>query len=171
MTDDGLDLGLLAISLSDSELEEGVAATPAEARAGRTALSEEAFQALKSTYRVKVENGEVRLLFSNITRQLTQLVKIWSAVTLPVSPSVNKPEAQGLLHAVEELYFFRRYDEAVQFLQRVFSEEGKGEAYLDEEVQKLLRHYERRCYARLGKTQTALQSQETVLPTEIANSA
>jgi len=59
MADDGLDPGLLAISLSDSEPEEGVAATPAEVRADRTALSEEAFQALKSTYRAKVENGQV----------------------------------------------------------------------------------------------------------------
>ena len=88
-----------------------------------------------------------------------------------MSPSVNKPEAQQLLHAVEELYFFRRYNEAVQFLQRVFSEEGKGEVYLDEEVQKLLRHYESRCSARLGKTQMAFRSRRKELPTERANPA
>ncbi|KAK4104570.1 hypothetical protein N658DRAFT_521215 [Parathielavia hyrcaniae] len=72
------DLLLLSLSLSDSEPEE--AATPSNTttaasstapttehqptRAERTALSEEAFQALKQTYRPKIENGNVQPFFS-----------------------------------------------------------------------------------------------------------
>jgi hypothetical protein len=62
---------LLALNLSDSEPEEAAAPTtnttstagPSSeyqpTRAERTALSEEAFQALKQSYRPKVENGNV----------------------------------------------------------------------------------------------------------------
>ncbi|KAK4138864.1 hypothetical protein BT67DRAFT_438170 [Trichocladium antarcticum] len=53
---------LLLLSLSDSDSEPDSAAaptTPAATRADRTALSEQAFQALKQTYRPKLENGEV----------------------------------------------------------------------------------------------------------------
>lgn len=68
------DLLLLSLNLSDSEPDE--AANPANktsgpaptteyqpTRAERTALSEEAFQALKRTYRPKIENGNVLSLF------------------------------------------------------------------------------------------------------------
>jgi hypothetical protein len=64
------DLLLLSLNLSDSEPDE--AANPATntsgsaptteyhpTRAERTALSEETFQALKKTYRPKIENGNV----------------------------------------------------------------------------------------------------------------
>jgi hypothetical protein len=64
------DLLLLSLNLSDSEPDE--AANPATntsgsaptteyhpTRAERTALSEEVFQALKKTYRPKIENGNV----------------------------------------------------------------------------------------------------------------
>jgi hypothetical protein len=62
---------LLSLNLSDSEPEEAAAPTTNTAsttgptteyqptRAERTALSEEAFQALKQSYRPKVENGNV----------------------------------------------------------------------------------------------------------------
>jgi len=60
------DPGLLGMNLSDSDSDqENSTPTPAEGaansttRADRTALSEEAFQLLKATYRPKVENGEV----------------------------------------------------------------------------------------------------------------
>ncbi|KAK0651569.1 hypothetical protein B0T16DRAFT_404188 [Cercophora newfieldiana] len=137
MTDpDNLDSGLLAISL-DSDSEDSSSSTPAECtapptRADRSALSDSAFQHLKETYRPKVENGE-----------------IWSTITFPVGKT--KPEAQELLHAAEELYFFRRYQEAVRFVERVFSEEeGQGEAVLDEDTKKLLRVYEARARTRVA---------------------
>lgn len=64
---------LLSLNLSDSEPDEAVAPSTTNTttstshitseaqptRADRTALSEEAFQALKQTYRPKIENGEV----------------------------------------------------------------------------------------------------------------
>ncbi|KAK1760605.1 hypothetical protein QBC47DRAFT_408664 [Echria macrotheca] len=100
----------------------------------RKALPEEAFQTLKATYRAKVENGEIH-----------------SKITLPLQSRTTKPEAQEILHAVEELYFLTRYDEALSFMRRVFSPtEGKGETHLDGEVQKLLRYYEGRCASRLS---------------------
>ena len=69
MADDSLNSHLLLIDLSDSEASEtkecanpstnGIAAAPELTRAERTALSEPAFQALKKSYRAKIENGEV----------------------------------------------------------------------------------------------------------------
>ena len=51
-----IDSDLLAITLSDSEPDQDAVTTES---VDRTALSEPAFQALKSTYRPKVQNGEV----------------------------------------------------------------------------------------------------------------
>lgn len=69
---DGTDpnLLLLSLNLSDSEPEEAAPpTTPSATRADRTALSEEAFQSLKQTYRPKLENGKV--LLSQATFSLT----------------------------------------------------------------------------------------------------
>ncbi|KAK3377937.1 hypothetical protein B0H63DRAFT_512098 [Podospora didyma] len=156
--EDGLDSGLFGISLSDSEPEEGnytcapegtntsgaanetTSTTTASkpTRADRTALSEPTFQALQATYRPKHENGE-----------------IWKTIPSPnVSETsnakkANKPETQEILHAVEELYFFKRYDEAVAFVERILAgSSGSGEEWLDEETRTLLRHYEGRCRAK-----------------------
>lgn len=63
---------------------------------------------------------------------------------------VSKPEAQELLHAVEELYFYRRYEEAVAFVGKLFEGEG-GASGLDAEVGYVLRGYERKCLVRLGR--------------------
>ncbi|KAK0754697.1 hypothetical protein B0T18DRAFT_425047 [Schizothecium vesticola] len=151
MADEPLEAGLLGIALSDSESSDAeICSTPhptttttttngPASRADRTALSEEAFQSLKATYTPKLENGE-----------------IWATISLPVSASVNKPEAQELAHAVEELYFLRRWDEAVAFIQRVMAPgTGEGETRLDEGTKQLLRHYESRCRERAsGKSAT-----------------
>lgn len=69
MADDSLNSHLLLIDFSDSEASEtkecvnpctnGIAAARELTRAERTALSELAFQALKKSYRAKIENGEV----------------------------------------------------------------------------------------------------------------
>lgn len=58
--DDDLDSGLFNIALSDSEGEDGGAAT--ETTRDRTGQTEEEFQAVKRVYRPKVDNGEVSLL-------------------------------------------------------------------------------------------------------------
>ena len=70
---------------------------------------------------------------------------------------MNKPETQELLHAVEELYFLRRWDEAVGFIQRVMAPgTGEGESRLDEGTKGLLAYYEKRCKERLlGQTNVA----------------
>ncbi|KAI0152879.1 hypothetical protein GGR57DRAFT_161105 [Xylariaceae sp. FL1272] len=120
---DGLDSGLFAIALSDSENESSPKKPTQEARTGQ---SEADWQAIKNTYSVKVENGE-----------------IWQTVKLPLGPRVSKPEAQTLLHAVEELYFFRRFGEAVQFVNQVLDSAKEG--CIDEDVLKTLRYYEKKC--------------------------
>jgi hypothetical protein len=149
------DNSLLFISL-DSDSEADSTGTPAEcasstpSRADRTALSDAAFQHLKETYKPKVENGEV-VSVPSISRLEVQLNlnKMWATITFPVGTS--KPEAQEILHAAEELYFFRRYEEVVRFVERVFSEgDGKGEESLDGDTKKLLRYYEENARERMG---------------------
>lgn len=64
---------------------------------------------------------------------------------------MSKPEAQALLHAVEELYFFRRWEEGARFVRAVLDVEGEGSASgngasgLDDDTRKLLRYYEKKC--------------------------
>ncbi|KAH6627092.1 hypothetical protein B0J18DRAFT_478080 [Chaetomium sp. MPI-SDFR-AT-0129] len=171
------DLFLLALNLSDSEPDEAArpADTPSSStpnpttehrptRAERSALSEEAFQFLKRTYLPKIENGEIH-------------THVLSLVTSPPPPSsssspspptsaepttLTKPEAQDLLHAAEELYFFKRYAEAVNFLQTVLNhtdsgdsvnnEPGdKGRKRVDGETRRLLGYYLERATVRLGE--------------------
>jgi hypothetical protein len=65
MSDEALDPGLFAISLSDSEDETqsgaggAAVATAAAPPRDRTGQTEQEFQTVKETYRAKVENGEV----------------------------------------------------------------------------------------------------------------
>ena len=58
---------------------------------------------------------------------------------------VTKPDAQALLHAVEELYYFKRFREGVDFARRVLDQSGDG---LDEDARKTLEHYAARCQSR-----------------------
>lgn len=55
------DLGLLSIGLADSDDSSGSDEGVIESRVDRSRQSEAEFQQLKSEYRVKVENGEVRM--------------------------------------------------------------------------------------------------------------
>lgn len=77
--------------------------------------------------------------------------QIWRTINLPLDPgagaAVTKPEAQALLHAVEELYFFRRYGEGAAFVRRVLNGDGAAPG-LDEDTRKMLRYYETRCVQR-----------------------
>ncbi|KAI1735458.1 hypothetical protein F4680DRAFT_305225 [Xylaria scruposa] len=127
--DDDLDAGLLGIALSDSDVEAGddATATKKASREARTGQSEAEFQEVKRTYHVKVENGE-----------------IWKTVRLPLGPQVTKPEVQTLLHAVEELYFFRRFSEGAQFARSVIDDD-RGAGKLDEDTLKTLLYYEKKC--------------------------
>ncbi|GAP83022.1 hypothetical protein SAMD00023353_0400120 [Rosellinia necatrix] len=132
--DDDLDSGLLGISLSDSDAEpsDGQATAKKPSQEDRTAQSEADFQEVKRTYHVKVENGE-----------------IWKTVRLPLGPRVSKAEAQALLHAVEELYFLRRFPEGLRLVRSVVGDGGAA-AGLDGDTLKTLQYYERRCNDRMG---------------------
>lgn len=55
------------------------------------------------------------------------------------------------MHAVEELYFFRKYDEAVTFVAKVFD---GGEEGIDGDFQALLKTYEKKCLEKLGRNPT-----------------
>ncbi|KAK3903829.1 hypothetical protein C8A05DRAFT_14226 [Staphylotrichum tortipilum] len=149
---------LLALNLSDSDPDEAAAPQSTTntntttgptteyqpTRADRSALSEEAFLALKQSYRPKIENGNLH----------TQ------SLPLPPTTPLPKPLAQSLLHAAEELYFFRRYHSAVTYLTSVLNnldsdntEEGttsnKDGGKIDAETRRLLGYYLARCQARV----------------------
>ncbi|KAJ4423575.1 hypothetical protein N0V82_001741 [Gnomoniopsis sp. IMI 355080] len=133
MAADDLDSGLFNIALSDSEGEDGNGAAETTTR-DRTGQTEEEFQALKSDYRPKVDNGE-----------------IWKSIQVPLGQrKVSKQESQGLLHAVEELYFYKRFDEAIAFIGRVFDGAPDAEG-LDGEVREVLRLYERKCILKVER--------------------
>jgi hypothetical protein len=61
---------------------------------------------------------------------------------LPID-SPSKPESQTILHAIEELYFFKRYEEARQVAEDIL----KGE--LNEEFRKMVLDYRVRCEAKM----------------------
>lgn len=55
------------------------------------------------------------------------------------------------MYAAEELYYFRRFDEALAFLNRVLAEgDGESEAF-DEETRALLVTYKQKCEQKLNK--------------------
>lgn len=63
---------------------------------------------------------------------------------------MSKPQAQELLHAVEELYFFRRYSEGADFVRKVLHDGPVGDK-LDEDTRELLAYYERKCTEKMGQ--------------------
>ncbi|KAI1868882.1 hypothetical protein JX265_006861 [Neoarthrinium moseri] len=132
-----LDSGLFGIALSDPEDDSAPEAaeptssttTTSASKAARVAQSEDEFLAVKQGYTVKVENGE-----------------LWRDIRLPLGQHVTKQEAQALLHAVEELYFLKRYAEGAAFVSRALGDEGRAEAGgLDRDIQKLLMYYKEKC--------------------------
>ncbi|KAI1350317.1 hypothetical protein F5Y01DRAFT_286472 [Xylaria sp. FL0043] len=130
---DDLDSGLLGIALSDSDTELGdnVSSTKKQSQEARTGQSEAEFQDVKRTYHVKIENGE-----------------IWKTIQLPLSPQVSKSEAQTLLHAVEELYFFQRFTEGARLAQSIIDDDA-GAGKLDGDTLRTLLYYERKCNDRV----------------------
>ncbi|KAK8073263.1 hypothetical protein PG994_004162 [Apiospora phragmitis] len=132
-----LESDLFSITLADDEEHDPEAgasttATDPTPPADRTGQTEEEFQAVRRGYRIKVENGD-----------------IWKTIKLPLAPQPKKHETQELLHAVEELYFFRRFDEGADFARRALGEEeAESEARLDADTRRLLKHYESRCRER-----------------------
>ncbi|KAK2004216.1 hypothetical protein LX36DRAFT_696359 [Colletotrichum falcatum] len=130
------DGGLLSIAINDSDEEGQISDAAAKAKAKerpRDWQSEEDFQELRATYRVNVQNGD-----------------IWQTTELPLAADgkADKPVLQGLLHAVEELYFYRRFEEAAAFARRVLD---GSDAALDRDTRDTLARYEEKARGRAGK--------------------
>ncbi|OAA70075.1 hypothetical protein LEL_09891 [Akanthomyces lecanii RCEF 1005] len=126
------DDGILNIEVSDAE------DTPAEKKAKRTGQSEAEFQAVRATYVTKVQNGN-----------------IYQQIKLPLQPGASKMDIQELLHAVEELYFFRRYEEAIDFTAQIL--QGDSKAALDSDSVQLLEKYEAKCKVKQDALNTPTQ--------------
>lgn len=56
-----------------------------------------------------------------------------------------------MLHAVEELYFYRRYPDGIRFVKKIMAD--GGEQKIDLETRELLRKYEGRCKSKLESSQ------------------
>jgi len=67
---------------------------------------------------------------------------------LPID-NPSKQESQTILHAVEELYFFKRYDETLKMVDEALM--GK----LIQEFRKTLEDYRTRCRKKIENTATS----------------
>ncbi|KAM0261866.1 hypothetical protein ACHAQJ_002069 [Trichoderma viride] len=121
---------LFNIQISDSEDDK------TEKKSKRTGQSEDEFQAIKNTYHAKVENGNIQ-----------------QTITLPLGPDANKQHVQEVLHAVEELYFFRRYQEVVDLVSRILAPEA-DKGGLDEETRQLLSMFQSRCRQKMNQNES-----------------
>jgi hypothetical protein len=142
--------GLLNIEFS-SEDEAG---TESE-KVPRDFQSEEDFQRQRAEWKPKIEVGEVRLclLFWHLCLFLANkaenpVQQLWKTLKLPVD-NPSKPESQTILHAIEELYFFKRYQEALKIVQEALNGE------LISEFRKTLEDYKARCQNKLQETTTS----------------
>lgn len=61
---------------------------------------------------------------------------------------MHKSKVEDVMHAVEELYFFRRYEEGLRFVDRVFAPESNS-SRLHVDVCALLRLYQAKCREKL----------------------
>jgi len=109
----------------DSEDEK--AAAEQENKVPRDFQSEEDFQKQVREWAPKVETGE-----------------IYKTLSMPIK-SPSKPVSQTILHAIEELYFYRRYEEARTTTVEALKAEG-----LIPEFRKTLEGYLERCEAKLS---------------------
>ncbi|KAH6674489.1 hypothetical protein B0J14DRAFT_42375 [Halenospora varia] len=120
--DDDENGGLFNIEVSSSdESVEGTQKLP------RDFQSEEDFRKVKETWKPKIEVEE-----------------LWKTLNLPIDEP-SKQESQVILHSIEELFFFRRYEEARVIAERVLG--GK----LGNEFRKTIEDYRIRCETRLKK--------------------
>ncbi|KAF5001357.1 hypothetical protein FGRMN_1114 [Fusarium graminum] len=116
--------GFAVVDVSSDEADE------VETKSRRTGQSEEAWQAIKKEYTAKVENGD-----------------IYQNIKLPLGPGVSKMDIQEAVHAVEEHYFFRRYNEAEKLAMDIMAA-GDG---LDKDSRQLLEEYQAKCHQKNKK--------------------
>ncbi|KAL2687053.1 hypothetical protein Neosp_004604 [[Neocosmospora] mangrovei] len=117
---------LANFAIADVSSDEGEADTKENRRTGQT---EEAWRAIQRHYKTKVENGDIH-----------------KKIKLPLGPGASKMDIQEVIHAVEELYFFRRYHEAAQLATEALS----GSDGLDRDSQQLLEVYQGKCHKKLN---------------------
>ena len=75
-------------------------------------------------------------------------------MTLPLEKGSRKQLIQEVLYAAEELYFFRRFEEAATFLGKVLAEGNAESEALDQETRVLLINYKQKCEERLNQKAT-----------------
>ncbi|KAK7431960.1 hypothetical protein QQZ08_001580 [Neonectria magnoliae] len=114
---------LFNIEVSDASDDE-----PDAKEARRTGQSEDVWSAIQRDYQPKIENGQIH-----------------KTVQLPVKSNASKQLLQELIHAVEELYFFRRYEHSTQFISEALS----GSNDLDDDTRQLLHIYRDKCQKKL----------------------
>ncbi|KAG6108958.1 hypothetical protein E4U13_006178 [Claviceps humidiphila] len=119
---------LLNIDLSDSSDQEP---DKAQKKADRTAQTEDEFQFVKGMYRVRVENGNIH-----------------ERLDLPLRPDTNKMHTQDVIHAVEELYFHRTFQQAIDLVNSAL-DGPDGAASVDNDSRQLLETYREKCQRRL----------------------
>lgn len=78
---------------------------------------------------------------------MTDWPQLAETISLSLGPGASKLHLQDILNAVEELYFFRRYAEAVAFVEKVWSLDAGG---LDDDTRNLLRIYENKCRQKMS---------------------
>ncbi|KAG6006112.1 hypothetical protein E4U43_000489 [Claviceps pusilla] len=119
---------ILNIQLSDPEDQ---APDPVQKKADRTAQTEDEFQSVKDVYCARIENGHM-----------------YEHVEVPLRSGANKMRTQEVIHAVEELYFHRQFQQAIDLVNRAF--DHNGEASVDSDSRQLLTTYRERCQHRLN---------------------
>ncbi|KAK2593881.1 hypothetical protein QQS21_008401 [Conoideocrella luteorostrata] len=122
---DDEDGGILNIEISDDEVD------VTKKKADRTGQTEDEFQVVKQNYQARVENGEIH-----------------KHVQLPLQPGINKMRTQEVIHAVEELYFHRRYQDGVDLVNRAFG--NCGAEAIDNDSRQLLETYREKCQQKVA---------------------
>ncbi|KAG9228415.1 hypothetical protein BJ875DRAFT_389470 [Amylocarpus encephaloides] len=112
--------GLFGINIDSSD-----EVTNEKEKVRRDFQSEGQFQRQRELWRPKIETG-----------------KLYKHLHLPIN-NPSKPESQEILHAIEEWYFFKQYEEGM----RVAEETLKGE--LAEDFRKIVADYKTRCQRKL----------------------
>ncbi|KUJ11999.1 uncharacterized protein LY89DRAFT_738625 [Mollisia scopiformis] len=120
--EEDLNGGLFSITLSSSDSD----TSPTSPKLPRDFQSEADFQAILKTWKPKVETGD-----------------LYKTLKLPINRP-TKPESQVILHAVEELYFLRRYEEALGVVERAL------EGELGVEIRGVLGRYRGKCEGKVG---------------------
>ncbi|KAL2355570.1 hypothetical protein BJ546DRAFT_635778 [Cryomyces antarcticus] len=134
--DDQDESGLFAISVDPSDY--ATAAKNDISDVARDHQSEADFQAQRAAYQAKLETGQIHTTLPHV---------LPSPSTGHEKPVLSKPQIQTLYHAIEELYFFRHYTDAVKVIDRAL------ETYaVKEGIAVALAKWRTRCVVKSGET-------------------